>query len=65
MDDRAQAHPAAKAGVFTVFLPLTSAIVGIVFLGERFTTVHLIAFWLRHRRRTAGDLAVARRCIYG
>ena len=36
--------PAAKAGVFTVFLPLTSAIVGIVFLGERFTTVHLIAF---------------------
>jgi len=36
--------PAAKAGVFTVFLPLTSAVVGIAFLGERFTTVHLVAF---------------------
>lgn len=36
--------PAAKAGVFTVFLPLTSALVGIVFLGERFTGAHLVAF---------------------
>ena len=36
--------PAAKAGVFTVFLPLTSALVGIVFLGERFTAAHLVAF---------------------
>ena len=36
--------PAAKAGIFTVFLPLTSAAVGVVFLGERFSTTHLIAF---------------------
>ncbi len=36
--------PAARAGVFTVFLPLTSALVGIVFLGERFSSVHVLAF---------------------
>ena len=36
--------PAAKAGVFTVFLPITSALVGVIFLGENFTVVHVIAF---------------------
>lgn len=36
--------PAAKAGIFTVFLPVTSALVGVVFLGEPFTSTHAAAF---------------------
>lgn len=38
--------PAARAGVFTVFLPLASAAVGVLALGERFTTTHAFAFAL-------------------
>ncbi len=36
--------PASKAGVFTTALPITSALVGIVFLGERPTLAHGVAF---------------------
>ncbi len=36
--------PASQAGVFTAALPVTSALVGIVFLGEQPTVVHAIAF---------------------
>ena len=36
--------PASKAGIFTVFLPITSALVGVFFLGESFTLVHAVAF---------------------
>lgn len=36
--------PAAKAGMFTVFLPITSALVGVAFLGEVFTLAHAVAF---------------------
>ena len=36
--------PASQAGVFTTALPITSAAVGIVFLGERPTIVHGITF---------------------
>ncbi len=36
--------PASQAGVFTTALPITSALIGIVFLGERPTLVHGIAF---------------------
>ena len=36
--------PASQAGVFTTALPVSSALVGIVFLGERPTIVHAIAF---------------------
>ncbi len=36
--------PAAKAGVFSVFLPITSALVGVLFLGEVFTLAHAVAF---------------------
>ena len=36
--------PAGKAGVFTAALPITSALVGIAFLGERPTIAHGIAF---------------------
>lgn len=36
--------PATKAGIFTVFLPVTSALVGVVFLGEPFTVTHGAAF---------------------
>ena len=36
--------PASQAGVFTTALPISSALVGIVFLGERPTGVHAIAF---------------------
>ena len=38
--------PAARAGIFTIFLPLSAALVGVVFLGERFTTLHAVAFVL-------------------
>lgn len=36
--------PASQAGVFTTALPIVSAIVGVVFLGEHLTAVHGIAF---------------------
>ena len=36
--------PASQAGVFTTALPITSALIGIVFLGERPTLIHGIAF---------------------
>jgi drug/metabolite transporter (DMT)-like permease len=36
--------PASRAGIFTVFLPITSALVGVVFLNETFTATHLLAF---------------------
>ncbi len=36
--------PASRAGVFTTALPISSALVGIVFLGERPTAAHGIAF---------------------
>jgi drug/metabolite transporter (DMT)-like permease len=36
--------PAARAGVFTVFLPVASAFVGVVFLKEQFIMMHVIAF---------------------
>lgn len=38
--------PAAKAGVFTVLLPVSAAAVGVVFLGERFSTAQAAAFVL-------------------
>ena len=36
--------PASQAGVFTTALPITSALVGILFLGETPTLAHAIAF---------------------
>lgn len=38
--------PASSAGVFTVFLPVSTALVGVVFLGERFSTLQAGAFAL-------------------
>jgi drug/metabolite transporter (DMT)-like permease len=38
--------PATRAGVFTIFLPITSALVGIAFLNESFTSLHAVAFAL-------------------
>ncbi len=37
---------AARAGVFTVMLPISAALVGVLFLGERLTTLQLFAFAL-------------------
>ena len=37
---------AAAAGTFTVLLPISAALVGIAFLGERFNAAHAIAFAL-------------------
>jgi drug/metabolite transporter (DMT)-like permease len=37
---------AARAGVFTIFLPIASALVGVVFLNESFTSLHAVAFAL-------------------
>ncbi len=38
--------PASRAGVFTVMLPISAAVVGIVFLGERFSPAQAGAFAL-------------------
>ena len=38
--------PAPKAGVFTVMLPISAALVGVLFLGEAFGPLHLVAFAL-------------------
>jgi drug/metabolite transporter (DMT)-like permease len=38
--------PASAAGVFTVFLPIGAAAVGVVFLGETFSRTQLVAFAL-------------------
>ena len=39
-----QTIPAAKAGVFTVMLPISAAAVGVLVLGERLSSVQLLAF---------------------
>ena len=36
--------PAAKAGVFTVMLPVSAALVGVLVLGESLTAIQLLAF---------------------
>jgi drug/metabolite transporter (DMT)-like permease len=38
--------PASAAGVFTVLLPVSAAAVGVIFLGERFDLLQLLAFGL-------------------
>ena len=38
--------PSSRAGVFTVMLPVSAALVGIVVLGEPFNVVHVVAFAL-------------------
>jgi drug/metabolite transporter (DMT)-like permease len=38
--------PAAKAGIFTVLLPVSAAAVGVLFLGERFSVPQAAAFAL-------------------
>src|SRR5690606_8623438 len=38
--------PASRAGVFTVMLPVTAALVGVVVLGETLGPVQIIAFTL-------------------
>jgi drug/metabolite transporter (DMT)-like permease len=38
--------PAPQAGVFTVMLPISAAVVGVVFLGEPFGSAHVAAFAL-------------------
>ena len=36
--------PAGQAGVFTVFLPVSAAAVGVVFLGENLSGLQALAF---------------------
>lgn len=38
--------PASSAGIFTVLLPVSAALVGVLFLGERFNTLQGVAFAL-------------------
>ncbi len=38
--------PASHAGVFTIFLPITAALVGIAFFNEVFTPLHVVSFAL-------------------
>jgi len=40
------AMPASSAGVFTVFLPISAATVGMLIYGEQFTTLQAAAFAL-------------------
>ena len=51
--------PASQAGVFTVLLPVSAALVGVVFLGERFSPVQAAGLWPGAGRRGAGHLAGA------
>ena len=39
-----QTVPASRAGVFTVFLPISAAAVGVIFLGEKLTSIQALAF---------------------
>jgi drug/metabolite transporter (DMT)-like permease len=39
-----QTVPASQAGVFTVMLPVSAALTGVVFLGERMSAIQLLAF---------------------
>ena len=36
--------PASQAGVFTVMLPISAALIGVVFMGERLSGLQLLAF---------------------
>lgn len=36
--------PASRAGVFTVMLPVSAAVIGVLFMGERLTVVQALAF---------------------
>ena len=36
--------PASRAGVFTVMLPLSAAAIGVLFMGERLSSLQLLAF---------------------
>jgi drug/metabolite transporter (DMT)-like permease len=39
-----KAVPAARAGVFTVLLPISAALVGVLVLGESLSGMQLVAF---------------------
>ncbi|MBL0726685.1 DMT family transporter [Piscinibacter sp. HJYY11] len=63
--------PASSAGVFTVFLPVSTALVGVIFLGERFDALQVGAFglallgvvlatWPRHSGRDGRSAAPVR-----
>ena len=39
-----KAVPAAQGGVFSVMLPMSAAMVGVLFLGEALTGMQLVAF---------------------
>jgi drug/metabolite transporter (DMT)-like permease len=41
-----QRVPAARAGVFSVMLPVSAALVGVAALGEPFGAMHAVAFVL-------------------
>lgn len=36
--------PAARAGVFTVMLPISAATIGVLFMGETLSPVQMLAF---------------------
>ena len=36
--------PASQAGVFTVMLPISAAVIGVLFMGERLTPLQGVAF---------------------
>lgn len=44
VDDGLRAVPASRAGIFTVLLPISAAVVGMLALGERVGSMQLLAF---------------------
>jgi drug/metabolite transporter (DMT)-like permease len=44
VDDGLKAVPAAQGGIFTVLLPISAALVGVLVLGESFSGMQLLAF---------------------
>jgi len=44
VDDRPEKVPAAQSGIFTVMLPISAVLVGVLALGETLNGLQLLAF---------------------
>ena len=51
--------PASQAGVFTVMLPVSAAVVGVLVLGESLSALQVLRLRARIARRGARDMAIA------
>ncbi|MEY4979017.1 MAG: hypothetical protein RLZZ352_1287 [Pseudomonadota bacterium] len=55
--------PASQAGVFTVMLPLTAALVGVLFMGERLSPLQWLAFGIALLGLLLATVPVGRRSV--